>query len=180
MALQNTQQTYGNIAKTLHWVSAGLVIFMIAVGFMMTSLKEPYLTSLAYKYHKATGVLVFGIVLLRLFWKFTQLAPRLPSHVSLLEKNLSKLSHFFLYILMVGMPLSGLLMSLSAGHAVNFFDLFTIPPFSQKSPVLGKIAHTLHEIGGPAFLGLILLHIAAAFYHHFFRKDDIMKRMFGH
>ena len=34
-----------------------------------------------------------------------------------------------------------------------------------------------HELGAPLLLGLIALHVAAALYHHFVRRDAVLKRM---
>jgi len=77
---------------------------------------------------------------------------------------------------MIGLPLTGWMLSSSSARATNFFGLFEIAPL----PV-AKSAHDLleetHELLGKLMIGLILLHVAGALKHHFQGHRHIIGRM---
>jgi cytochrome b561 len=60
---------------------------------------------------------------------------------------------------------------------------FGVPPaswFGFAIPLLPDLAinwHRIHNWGGKLVLALIALHVAAALKHHFYDRDDTMKRM---
>jgi cytochrome b561 len=74
------------------------------------------------------------------------------------------------------MPVSGSLMSLLGGHDINFFNLFTIKSFMQNKEI-AKIFWNIHVYSAFALTATLILHILAALYHHFIRKDNVLMRM---
>lgn len=176
MALKNTTESYGLIHRSLHWTIALLIICLLIVGLIMGDLENP-LRGQVYGIHKATGILVLALVTLRLSWRFYSVVPGYPATMDKFQKFAAHAVHFFLYLAMFGMPLSGWGMSSAAGYPVSFFGLFELPPLVEKSKELGKIFHEVHEYLGFALIGAIAIHIGAALLHHFYYKDTILKRM---
>lgn len=174
---RNTIQTYGIIARTFHWVMAVMVIGMLAVGFYMAGMAMGPDKIQIYGWHKATGILVLGLVTLRLLWRWSNKAPALPGNLSTIQRLLAHLSHFGLYGLMFGMPLVGWAMSSAAGIPVSVFGWFTLPPLLEADKGVLTLTKILHYYGGLAFVALIGLHFLAALYHHFIRGDNVLRRM---
>ena len=57
------------------------------------------------------------------------------------------------------------------------FGLFQIvSPFAKNADLAGPFA-TLHVTFAFSLLGLIALHIAAALFHHFVKRDAVLRRM---
>ncbi len=177
MSLKNTEDTYGWVAKFLHWVIGFTMIALLAVGTYMEGLKASDFKWTLYLTHKSIGVAILLLILWRIIWTIYNKAPRLPEGMDKKLVLASKLTHLALYVVMIGMPLSGWLMSSAGGYPVSFFKLFTIPPLMDKNPDLGKIFHLIHEIMGKAAIALIVIHVLAALKHHIIDKDNILTRM---
>ena len=176
MAARNTPHTYGWVAKLFHWVMAALMLGMLALGYYMSDLpKSPFKFDL-YWWHKSFGTLVLMLVAVRLAWKATN--PRVtPVAMPRWQILTAKSVHLALYLLMFAMPLSGLVMSSAFGFPVSFFGLFTVPDMVAPDRALGSLAAEAHELGMYALFGLITLHVAGAFKHHFIDKDETLRRM---
>jgi cytochrome b561 len=129
-----------------------------------------------YNLHKATGVSLLIVAIVRLTWRFMQPQPALPADMPRWQQRAAKSNFALLYVLMVAMPVSGLLMSLLNGHSVSFYGLFTIQALAQKH-FLGFIAHEAHHLLSYILVAAITLHMLAAFYHYFIRKDNVLQSM---
>lgn len=77
---------------------------------------------------------------------------------------------------MVGMPLAGWLLLSAAGKPIPFFGL-QLPALIGESKDLAGVIKEIHEIGGTVGYFLIGLHAAAALFHHYFLRDDTLRRM---
>jgi cytochrome b561 len=175
--LKNTRETYGTVSKTLHWLIALLIITLVIVGYIMTDMAPADLKWTFYSLHKATGVTVFMLVILRLIWRLQNISPSLPASLPQWQVFLSGFTIALLYMMMFLMPLSGLTFSVMSGHAVSYFGLFTIPALTQGPTSMGSLARTIHVYGAYSLIGLVTLHILGGLYHHFILKDNVLKRM---
>ncbi|MAR83415.1 MAG: hypothetical protein CMF55_01290 [Legionellales bacterium] len=76
------------------------------------------------------------------------------------------------------LPLSGWVMSTASGRRTSIFGLFSL-----KAPGVSEDAHVsswmwvVHHWGAWVLIGLMALHIVAAFWHHCVNKNNILKRM---
>ncbi len=175
--LQNTEATYGSLSKFFHWLIFFLVSVMLLVGFFMDDLPES-MQPMVYMMHKSTGLLILGLMILRLLWRWTNKTPEFPSTMGRLQKIGAKVVHALLYIILLLMPLDGWIMSTAAGRIPTFYGLVTLPfPGIEHNHALAHQLAELHGILAYALLALLVLHILAAFKHHFINKDNILTRM---
>ena len=170
---------YSKGAIAFHWIIAALVIANIGLAELTEDMtreaRGPYMDL-----HKAFGISVLFLTVLRLGWRFTHPRPALPSALAGWEKALSKTAHGLFYILLIGLPLGGWLWMSTYGQqaAVSMFGLFDMPVLPvEGNKALGDLAHEAHEIGGTAMLVLVILHIAAAMKHQFVDKIAFLQRM---
>lgn len=177
MCFKNTLQTYGVIAKGFHWLMAILIITMIAVGLIMADMENTPDKFKLVGLHKAIGIIVLFLAALRFGWKIINISPALPDSMSKIMKLGANLSHYALYALMFAMPLTGWLMSSAAGFPVSVFGLFVMPNLIAPNKEFGHFMRELHEIFAWTLVGLITLHVSAALLHHFYYKDNILRRM---
>jgi cytochrome b561 len=85
------------------------------------------------------------------------------------------------YVLMIGMPLTGLMAF--TGHLVmhsdavgsTIFGLMPVPALPNFG--LGLSVLLLHTIGSKVGIALVFLHVVAALKHQFWDKDGILRRM---
>ena len=174
--LNNTQNAYGLLAKAFHWVTGLIILGLLSLGFYMEGLEGTPFKFGLYGWHKSFGALVLFLVIFRLGWKFASVrVESLPTHQQW-EKLLAKGAHILLYLAMFAMPLTGWLMSSAAGYPVKMFGL-ELPALIEKNKELGGFFNQAHGIIAYALIGLLVLHVAGAFKHHFLDKDETIQRM---
>ena len=106
--------------------------------------------------------------------------------MSLLLRFGAHASHFALYFLIIAIPLAGwsMVSSSSLGLPTPYFGLFSWPNiwFLADLPAVTKAANLglfkdIHSLLAFLAIGLVSLHVLAALYHQFIRRDDVLKRM---
>lgn len=175
MKLKNSETQFGPIAILLHWIMALLIIGLLYVGLYMVDLPAGEDKFKLYDMHKAFGIVVLSLAVLRIMWRLSNKTPVLD--IPKLERIAARLAHFGLYCLMLAMPISGWLMSSAAGFKPSFFGLFTLPGLVAPNDELRHIFATAHQWLAYGLITLIIIHTIAALKHHFIDKDDILKRM---
>lgn len=169
-------QNYDSMAKALHWLMAALIIALWCVGEGFDLLPKGDLRSQVIGLHKAFGVIVIILAVLRLTWRATHTAPALPATMPAWEQLGAKLGHLALYGLMFALPLSGILMSQSGGRAVSVFGLI-LPDIIGKDEALHEFFQESHEVLASLLAIVLVVHVAAALRHHIMLKDDVLRRM---
>ena len=168
---------YHPVAKTLHWLMSVLIIGLLALGLYMHELPlSPEKLELS-SWHKWFGVTVFMLVWLRLAWRVLHPAPPPPAGLSPLLKNIARLAHGLLYVLMLLIPLSGWLMSSAKGFQTVWFGVLPIPDLLPRDKSLGNLLEEVHEGLNVALMLTLTGHVMAALWHHFILKDDTLRRM---
>jgi cytochrome b561 len=170
---KNTTDSYGSVAKFFHWFIAVAIIGLIIVGYSLENINS----SMLYKAHKAIGFFVLLVVIARLLWRFSNIVPSYHALPKWMVFGANAM-HYTLYALMIIVPFAGFIASNAGQYPVSFLFLFDMPSlFANKYPQLGKDAMFIHKQAALIFACVIGFHILAALYHHFIRKDNILKRM---
>lgn len=172
--LKNSNDTYGTVAKALHWLMAIAIIMMLIMGYFLEDLNNP----IYYKAHKATGFILLLLAMIRLIWRIINPVPEYNISIPKILALLAHLGHYTLYLLMIIMPLSAFIASNAAFKPVSFFFLFDMESiFSEKNLELAKNMMNIHKFLAVVFILVIAAHFLAALYHHYYRKDNVLKRM---
>ncbi len=177
MAIKNTSEEFGWLAKLFHWLMAILIIGMLCLGLYMTDLPLSFEKLKLYGWHKEFGTLVLFLVCLRLLWHVTNKIPVLPDSIPTIQKWAAHGAHYALYFFMFAMPITGWMMSSAAGLPVSFFGLFLLPNLVAPDEQLRSILVQVHSYLAYALIATICAHTLAALKHHFIDKDNILRRM---
>lgn len=178
--LKNTTQAYGWVAILLHWLVAVAVIGLFVLGLYMTGLSyyDPYYR-LAPHIHKSIGMLLLGLMAVRLIWRLSNPRPHPVPTLKSWEKRLSEWVHWLLYLLLFAIMISGYLISTADGRAITIFDWFSVPALVTGLPRQEDIAGAVHYWLAMVTIGLVVLHALAALKHHFIDRDATLRRMLG-
>lgn len=175
MGLKNTANSYGSVAKFLHWLIFILVFGMIVGGLCLDYVPKDY-KGVIYNLHKLTGLTILFLMLIRLVWKLVNVKPKLPADTTVWQRHAERVVHDLLYLLIICMPLAGWIGSSSAGKPPHIGDISLGLPIPENE-VLIDTMFTLHEYIAYAIIVMVSIHIFAALYHHYVKKDDVLKRM---
>lgn len=177
MQIGNSVRQWGVVTKTLHWVIVVLIIVQYTLAEVADDLPLGLQKFTTLARHKSIGLTIFGLAVIRLLWRWTQATPLLPDTLKPWEKALATSTHFALYLLLFVMPITGWLMSSAANFPVSWFGVFTLPDLVAPNRDLQDLLHEVHENLFRVLVALAVLHAAAALKHHFWLKDDVLKRM---
>lgn len=177
MAIRNNKQTYGSVAKFFHWLVFIIIAVLISVGFIMSDMENSPDKFRLYGLHKSFGALLLGLALFRLIWKLSSISPDLSSRLNTWQKHAAVGAHWVLYGLMIVMPLSGWAMSSAAGFPVSVFGLFTLPPLMSADKDMLDLLKDAHELIAYVIIGMVALHSIAALVHHFYYRDNTLRKM---
>lgn len=187
MAVRNSQLRYGSVAMTLHWLIAALVLVNLGLGLYMADLpKTDASRFMLFQLHKSVGLTVLVLSVLRLVWRLVNPVPPLPRGMNPFLRLGGHVSHFLFYFLIIAIPLAGWAMVSSSpiGLPTPYFGLFSWPniSFLANLPRAAKMVNEdmfqeTHELLAYSAIALLVLHVLAALYHQFLRRDDVLKRM---
>jgi len=173
---RNTQDQYGLITITLHWLIAIVVIGLFALGLWMVELDyyHPWYRR-APELHKSIGILVLGAMVIRVIWR-----ARNPKPVALgkpWEQQLAGRVHTLLHALLVILIASGYLISTADGRPIEVFNWFSLPATLQDIENQEDYAGIIHEYLAYVLIAVAGIHAVAALKHHFLDKDQTLRRM---
>lgn len=177
-----TENPLSKVTVGLHWIIAISVVGMLATGIYMANFKVWGL----YPLHKSIGVLLLGIVVIRLAWRLARGWPQALTAQPKIEQIISKLSHWYLLLASVAMPITGILLSGLGGHGVSVFGLTVIAKnygddgkAVAYNETLAQLGYTFHELIGYGLVVVVSLHVLGVLKHQFVYKDATLKRMLG-
>jgi cytochrome b561 len=169
---------YDRVSRAVHWGNAILAAFVVGLGLSITGAPRggaarDWLLTL----HMSFGTVILGLVLFWGGWRMRHPAPPLRPLLSWLEASAARLAQALLYLLFIGMPVSGYVTEMAAGRAVSLFGLVAIPPLLAESGRLAQVALALHLVGQLLIYAVLALHIAGALMHGFVRRDGVLEWM---
>ncbi|CAN5393513.1 cytochrome b [soil metagenome] len=168
-------QRFSPAQRVLHWLMAVCIIAMLFIGVGMVSTVAPAYLQLV-SIHKPLGIAILILAVLRLAVRLRLGAPPLPLDMPPVMKLAARLSHYAFYVLMLALPLIGWAMLSAADYPVMVLGLH-LPPIVPADPSLHSALWKAHQFLALAFFALILLHLAAALFHAWVRRDGVFESM---
>ncbi|HKR35896.1 MAG TPA: cytochrome b [Steroidobacteraceae bacterium] len=176
MHLKNTLTRYGAVAQLFHWAIVALVITQFVLARRAEGL-SPVAKIGVLATHKSVGITILGLALLRLTWRLLNPVPPLPAGTPRWQDRAAHVSHFLLYALLFITPVLGWLMSSARNFSVSWFGLVQLPDFIAPNRATYETLHEAHEIMAYSLASIAIVHAAAALKHHFFDRNDVLRRM---
>lgn len=168
---------YHPLLVTLHWVLAFLIIAALAVGYFwlaVTPNSDPQKIGIL-MLHMAGGMLILGLMIIRFIVRLWTSKPAVATTGHPLLDRITPISHYAFYVLVLLMAATGFATAILAGLPAIVFGGSGAP---LPSDFLVDPTRVAHGSIAALLVGLIVLHMLAAFYHHFVRKDGLLRRMF--
>lgn len=152
-------QHYDGVARFLHWSIAALVLLQFVTGFSWGFFERgSEMRFYLFRTHIMLGSTILFLACVRLGWRLTHRAPPLPA-MPAATALAARMTHFLLYAAILVQPVLGLL---------------TITAFGKS---LGRWPGKAHIALSYFILAIVCLHVLAALWHHFIRRDGLLNRM---
>jgi cytochrome b561 len=168
---------YSVASRSFHWLTAALVFaaFILSVGGPETRVFADGAKSLL-TLHESLGIAVFAMTLLRLAHRRWAKIPN-PVAMPAWMNHAAVTTHVLLYSLLLFLPLSAIVGSWFEGYSLNFYLFGTVGSPLATSHALGQSILSVHKLAGDTIMWLAGVHAAAALFHHFFLKDNVLRSM---
>lgn len=161
-----------------HWATGIAFLSVVSLGFYLGTLPRGAEKMEIMGLHKSLGAIVFVIAVIRIIWRFKEGSISSISTLPKWQTVLANGIHHLLLLATILMPVSGLLMSIGGGRAIEVFGL-ELMAAGGKIEWLAALAHTVHVNAVNVVIVALVLHIAGGFKHQFIDKDGTISRMLG-
>lgn len=171
---KSSADRYGRVAIAIHWTSAVVIMGLMIAGFRAAAMTDLAAKASLLRIHAPLGIGVLILTLARIgWWMFADSKPKDPGGLPRLQLVAAQAVHGLLYVAIFGLAGSGIaLLVMSGAGTILFGDAAgQLPDFWNFAPRYG------HAAMARLMALLLLLHIGAALYHQFVRKDRLLARM---
>lgn len=173
----NTNRSWDGVARALHWVMAVLILVQGLVGWIAQEMERSPARVDAMTFHKSLGMTLLLLLILRLTWRWMHPVPPPPGGSSVWEMRLARLVHYAIYLLLAASMLSGWVAASAYVVPWKLWWLIPIPRLVAPDRATYDLASEVHESSVAIFLGLLAVHVAAALWHHFVKRDRVLTAM---
>ena len=175
--LEKQGEKFSPVAIFLHWAIAGCIVLSVAFGLISGYADTAEVTRATLEIHQSLGVTIFLLALVRVGWRMTHAAPKLPDAMPRSQKIAAAITHGTLYLILFVMPVTGYVGLAARGRPITIFGLFDLPNVVGRSLKTSAAYQNVHDNLQYVLYALLLLHVGAALYHQFVVKDGMLARM---
>ena len=177
---------YTRPAIAFHWIIAALIVANVIGIWTIDLFPEAWERPLI-NLHKSVGLTVLGLAVMRILWRVTHAPPPdLPA--SRWQHALAHLAHFGLYVIIIGLPLTGYMHDSAfkgaADHPLTWFGIVEVPRIAWIANLAQPDKETVHKLFfawhgafATVLYGVFALHVAGALKHQLVDKQRELQRM---
>lgn len=176
--IANAHVSYDPVAKTLHWLTALLVVAQFIVAWTMPAIHHGMKPVGLIQWHLVIGSSLLIVVVLRLAWRLTHRPPVPAAGLPGWQRATAAVTHWALYALLLAVPITGWLAASARPWTVRAFGVLPLPPLLPAGAKIGFEIGDYHAGSlAWALFGVAVLHLLAALYHRLALRDRVLSRM---
>jgi cytochrome b561 len=169
---------YTSTAKLLHWLIVALLIVQFVIAWTMPHIGRNTQPDTLINLHFSFGVFVLLVAVVRLAWRATRAEPVPEDGLPPWQLQSARIVHWLLYGLLFVVPILGWLNACWRGFPVMLFGLVEFPKLiATRAAGWGWTGDVHGLLANYLLLAIVGLHVAAALYHYFVRRDSVLQRM---
>lgn len=168
---------YSASAKIVHWLIALLLLIQFVVSILMPDVGPKTVPGTLLNLHFALGVTILALMAIRFAHRLIHPVSLAGSTAPRWERRAAQATHLtFYFILLIG-PFLGWASASAHNLRTSVFGLLSLPDIAAPRARWALTAGDLHIYMMWTLLGLVGFHALAALYHHFIRRDGVLRRM---
>lgn len=175
--VERTGAVYNGPARTLHWLIVLLLIAQFIFAWTMPHIGRNTPVTTLISLHFTFGIVILAIAVVRLLWRLTHPEPRPEDGVPPWQTASARIVHWLLYVLILVVPVLGWINASWRGMPIVMFGLKVPALIATRAAGWGWTGDVHSLLANYAMLALVGLHVAAALYHYFVRRDGVLQRM---
>lgn len=174
MSMRDRSNRYGAVSRFLHWAMTAIIAWQFTTVLARILIKDSALDNFLWSTHKASGLLIIVLALLRLLWAFSNTGRR-PQPVNVV----SRVGHAALYALMIAVPALALLRQYGSGRAFEVLGVRVFAGFDTgKITWMTDLGSLLHSNLGWLLFVAIVGHVAMVIWHQIKTPEqNVLPRM---
>jgi cytochrome b561 len=177
MAMKNDAYHYGWVSRALHWIVFAVIATMLVLGLYFSELESGDRKTLFVMLHASLGTLLMAFMVGRLIWRWSNPRPENPPDAPAWTGPAATWVHRGLYLAIFAQMTIGVFIQATVDRPQPFFGLFELYVPAPYSRDLHSQLEDFHKLGWKIIAALVVIHVLAALYHHFVRKDFVLTRM---
>lgn len=171
------EQRYDRLTIALHWLTVLLVVTLWSLAQVWDLAPKGSAARHAMQaLHVSFGLVLIAVLALRVLWRAGP-GRRLPPADTGLLQMAAKAVHWGLYALLGVQAGLGVFGRWFSKDPLAFFGLFAIPSPFARDKALEDGLISIHDTVATIILIVAGLHAAAALWHHYGRRDGVLRRM---
>lgn len=177
MGLRNTTTEWGSLSRALHWLIAIGIFALLYLGLEQAGMERGDEKSRIRFIHASIATGMFILMTFRIVWRFMNDVPAHPVDNSKVQRIVSDIVHWGLYLTVFVQLTAGAFVTGTGGRGLPFFGIFSIPLPIAEDHDAHEFWEEVHEFMWKPIAVLIVLHVLGAIYNHFMAKNDVLRRM---
>lgn len=171
-----TREHYDTGSMLLHWCVALLVLLVGVSSFFLDETRSDNISVMARTFHYVAGTLAFALTLVWFAWRAMHEELTRIANIGQSERRIAAGMNGAINVLLFLVPVTGILYVFALGKSIDLgvMDLAFDLSLNERSVTLLGMTH---NVLGKSLLGLALLHSFYGLWHHFERRDEMLRRM---
>ena len=175
--MTNPIHRYGLAPRFLHWLTVILVLVAWTLGTFGDDLPKGAARDTGLFVHISAGLLILMALVVRLAWRVTHGEPEPDAGMPPWQTTSARIVHWLLYALLFVLPVLGWINASWRGMPIVMFGL-ELPQLVATRAAGWDWTGDVHALlANYLLLTLVGLHVLAALYHYFIRRDGVLQRM---
>jgi cytochrome b561 len=125
--------------------------------------------------HKLLGIAIFFLVVARLAYRFSNGTPPDEPSIAAWQRIASCINHWGLYLLLVLVPIGGFI-GILLYPSLDIFGVM-LPSLLPPDRDAAEGVFYWHMVGAFGIVVLAGIHVIAAAFHYYIRRDGVLRRM---
>ena len=169
--------TYNAADKAFHWTVVALVACQFVTALLLPNIELDTPLDTTINLHFNFGLLILVVMAARLVHRWMHPVTVAPGDSPGWDRMLALAMHWVFYAILLVGPFLGWAAASAHSVPVRLFGVFTLPALAPRKAQWAMLAGDIHGYAMWTLLALIGIHAGAAFYHHFVRRDNVLRRM---